>query len=77
VGFRAGIFKEIMEIEKKKWQDRNADNIKRLLRKKDTQQLWSGIRMMTQIWKQRERVDPLRAREYFKGLLGKGKESRD
>jgi hypothetical protein len=28
--------------------------------------------MMTQVWKQRERVDPLRAREYFKGLLGKG-----
>jgi hypothetical protein len=51
-------YKEIMEIEKKKWQDRNADNIKRLLRKKDTQQLWSGIRMMTQVWKQRERVDP-------------------
>jgi hypothetical protein len=58
--------------EKKKWQDRNADNIKRLLRKKDTQQLWSGIRMMTQVWTQRERVDPLRAREYFQGLLGKG-----
>jgi hypothetical protein len=28
--------------------------------------------MMTQLWKQRERVDPLRAREYFHGLLGKG-----
>jgi hypothetical protein len=53
-------YKEIKEIEKKKWQDKNADNIKRLLRKKDTQQLWSGIRMMTQVWKQRERVDPLR-----------------
>jgi hypothetical protein len=61
-----------MEKEKKKWQDRNADNIKRLLRKKDAQQLWGAIRMMTQVWKQRERVDPLRAREYFKGLLGKG-----
>jgi hypothetical protein len=65
-------YKEIMEKEKKKWQDWNAGNIKRLLRKKDAQQLWGGIRMMIQVWKQRERVDPLRAREYFKGLLGKG-----
>jgi hypothetical protein len=44
-------YKEIMKKEKKKWQDRNADNIKRLLRKKDAQQLWGGIRMMTQAWK--------------------------
>jgi hypothetical protein len=36
-----------MEKEEKKWQDWNAGNIKRLLRKKDAQQLWGGIRMMT------------------------------
>jgi hypothetical protein len=63
-------YKEIME--KEKWHDMNADNIKRLLRKKDAQQLWSRIRMITQVWKQREGLDPLRTREYFKGLLGKG-----
>jgi hypothetical protein len=28
--------------------------------------------MMTQVRKQRDIVDPVRAREYFKGLLGKG-----
>jgi hypothetical protein len=28
--------------------------------------------MMTQVRTQREGVDPVRAREYFKGLLGKG-----
>jgi hypothetical protein len=43
-----------MEKEKKEWQDRNADNIKRLLRKKDAQQLWGGIRMMTQARKQKD-----------------------
>jgi hypothetical protein len=42
-----------------------------VLRKKDAQQLWGGIRMMTQVWKQRVVLHPLRAREYFKGLLGK------
>jgi hypothetical protein len=47
-------YKEIMEKEKKEWQDRNEDNIKRLLRLKDEQQLWSGIRVMTQVRKQRE-----------------------
>jgi hypothetical protein len=41
-----------MEKEKKKWQDRNADNIKGLLRKNDAQQSWGGIRMMTRVWKQ-------------------------
>jgi hypothetical protein len=65
-------YEEIMEKKKKEWQDRNADNIKRLRRKKDAQQLWGGIRMMTQVRKKREGLDPLRAREYFKGLLGKG-----
>jgi hypothetical protein len=65
-------YKEIMDKEMKEWQDRNVDNIKRLLRKKDMQQLWSGIRMKTQVRKQRHGVDPLRAREYFKGLLDKG-----
>jgi hypothetical protein len=65
-------YKEIMEMEKKELQDKNADNIKRLLRKKDAKQLWGGIRMMTQVRKQREGVDPVRTREYFKGLLGKG-----
>jgi hypothetical protein len=39
-----------------------------LLRKNDAQQLWGRIRVMTQVWKQRERVDPLRTREYFKGV---------
>jgi hypothetical protein len=60
-----------MEKEKKERQDRNAENIKRLLWKKDAQQLWGGIKMMTQVRKQRG-VDPVRARKYFKGLLGKG-----
>jgi hypothetical protein len=64
-------YKEITDKEKKEWQSRNADNIKRLLKKKDTQQLWSGIRMMTQVRKEREEVDPVRAREYFMELLGK------
>jgi hypothetical protein len=63
-------YKEIMEKEKKEWQDTNAHNIKKLLRKKDAQQLWSRIRMMTQVRKQRG-VDPVRVREYFTGLLGK------
>jgi hypothetical protein len=65
-------YKKITDKEKKEQQDRNADNIKRLLKKKDTQQLWSSIRMMTQVRKQMDGVDPVRAREYFKGLLGKG-----
>jgi hypothetical protein len=28
--------------------------------------------MMTEVRKQSEEIDPVRAREYFKGLLGKG-----
>jgi hypothetical protein len=55
-GKTRGVYKEIMDKEKKEWQDRNADNIKRQLNKKDTQQLWSRIRMMTQVRKQREDV---------------------
>jgi hypothetical protein len=38
---------------------------------KDTQELWSRIRMVIQIRKQSEGVDPVRTREYFQGLLGK------
>jgi hypothetical protein len=41
-------YKEIMGKEKKELQDRNADDIKSLHRKKDAQQLRGGIRMMTQ-----------------------------
>jgi hypothetical protein len=67
-----GNIRKLWKRKRKKWQDRNADNIKRLLRKKDAQQLWGGMMMMTKVWKRKERVDPLRAREYFKGLLGKG-----
>jgi hypothetical protein len=63
-------YKKIMDKEKIEWQDRNVDNIKRLLRKKDTQQLCSGIMIMTQVRKQRDGVDPVKAREYFMGLLG-------
>jgi hypothetical protein len=41
----------------------NADYTKRLLRKKDTQQLWSGLGMMAQ----KGGLDPVRA-YYAKGL---------
>jgi hypothetical protein len=41
-----------------------------LLRKKDLQQLWSRMRMTTQVRKRRG-LDPVRAREYFKGLRGR------
>jgi hypothetical protein len=36
---REGQYKDIIEKENKEWKDRNADNIKRLLRMKNTKQL--------------------------------------
>jgi hypothetical protein len=66
------LYKETMETERKVWQDKNADNTKRLLKENDTQQLWNGIRRLTKVKKQTKEVDPVKAREYFKGLLGTG-----
>jgi hypothetical protein len=49
-----------MDKENKEWQDRNVDNIKTLV-KKDTQELWSRISMLTQARKLRKEVDLVRA----------------
>jgi hypothetical protein len=37
--WRQKLYKEIMERERKVWQDKNVDNIKRLGKKNDTHQL--------------------------------------
>jgi hypothetical protein len=59
-------YKEIMDKESKEWQDRNSNNIIRLLKKKDTSKLWGGTRMMTQVSKQRRNIDPLRAKNILR-----------
>jgi hypothetical protein len=41
-----------MERERKVWQDKNAKNMKRLLKENDTQQLWNGIRRLAEVKKQ-------------------------
>jgi hypothetical protein len=32
-----------MQSERKVWQDKNVDTIKRLLKKNETQKLWNGM----------------------------------
>jgi hypothetical protein len=61
-----------MESERKVWQDKNADNIKRLLKENHAQQLWNGIRRLKEVKKKTKEVEPKKEREYFKGLLGTG-----
>jgi hypothetical protein len=46
--------------------------MKRLLKENDTQQLWNGMRRLAEVKKQRKEVDPVKARDHFKGLLGMG-----
>jgi hypothetical protein len=63
-------YKVIIENEKKKWQEWNSENIKRLVDKKDNTQLWKGIRNLIQSKGRGYEIDPGRVREYFWRLLG-------
>jgi hypothetical protein len=63
-------YKVIIENEKKKWQEWNTENIKKLLDKKDNTQLWRGIRNLIQTKGRGYEIDPGRVREYFWRLLG-------
>jgi hypothetical protein len=63
-------YEVIIEIEKKKWQEWNSVNIKRLVDKKDNTQIWRGIRNLTQTKGRGYETDPGRVREYFWRLLG-------
>jgi hypothetical protein len=58
-------YKVITENKKKKWQEWNTENIKRLVDKKDNTQLRRGIRNLIQSKGRRYEIDPGRAREYF------------
>jgi glycerol-3-phosphate dehydrogenase len=54
-----------MERERKVWQDKNADNIKRLLKENDTQQLWNGVRRLTEVKKTNKGGRPSRSKRIF------------
>jgi hypothetical protein len=58
-------YKVIIVNEKKKWQERNTENIKRLVDKKDNTQLWRGIRNLTHTKGRGYEIDPVRGRQYF------------
>jgi hypothetical protein len=64
-------YKVIIENEKKKWQEWNTENIKRLVDKKDNTQIWKGIRNQTQTKGRGYEIDPGRMRKYFWRLLGR------
>jgi hypothetical protein len=49
-------YKVKIENEKKKWQEWNSVNIKRLVHKKDNTQVWRGIRNLTQTKGRGERI---------------------
>jgi hypothetical protein len=58
------IYKEIMEKERKVWQDKNMYNIKILLKKNDAQeQVWIGKMRLAEVKKVRKEVDPVKSRK--------------
>jgi hypothetical protein len=62
--WRQNLYKEIMERERKVWQDKNIYNIKILLKKNDAQeQVWIRKMRLTEVKKVRKEVDPVKSRK--------------